>query len=216
MFVERDIDTKQIILKKAKEQLSQHFSGDIYRFEIKARWIPRRLLEAGSQSIIGVKLDGNVRRYTNFDVFYQGRQKKRSIQIQLAVDVEKKVPVVTRRLRSGSKITKQDLKKQWVSLSRNKDELIEDMDALVGKTLRRTLLSGQPVRRTFVSREYIVEAGDQVRVLIQKKGIRVQVAGEARENGAKGDKIRIYSKETRKKYVGEIVRPGLILWKNTL
>ncbi|WP_138430772.1 flagellar basal body P-ring formation chaperone FlgA [Fodinibius saliphilus] len=213
---ENDRDTKQMILQQAKEQLLQQFSAENYRFDIKARWIPRRLLEVGVQGILGVQLDGNVRRYTNFEVLYRDHQKKRRVQIQLVVELEKKVPVVIRRIRSGSEIKKEDLKNQWVSLSRNKDNLIEDVDTLIGKTLRRTLLTGQPVQKSFISREFIVEAGDQVQVLIRKKGIQVQVAGEARENGAKGDKIRIYSDETRRKYVGEVVRSGLILWKNTL
>jgi flagella basal body P-ring formation protein FlgA len=61
-----------------------------------------------------------------------------------------------------------------------------------------------------------VRAGDAVTLIFKEKGIQVQLTGEARQNGAKNDEIRIYSEETRKKYLGKVVRPGVAIWKQTL
>lgn len=209
-------DAESVILKKAREQLEQRFSDGEYRFKVQARWIPNRLLQLSPDKILALELQGNIKRHTNFEVLYQQRGTRQRTEIQLKVETEQKLPVVIYRVKRGEKLTSDDLTYQWVSLSRNSGEYIEDMKRLEGKTLRKTLLSGQPIRRSMISREIIVEAGDEVKVVIERNGVQVQVTGEARENGAQGDRIKIYSSETRKKYEGEVIRPGIIQWKNTL
>jgi flagella basal body P-ring formation protein FlgA len=209
-------EVKSLILKKAKASLVRRFSKGEYRFQVRPRWIPNTLLQQRTTEIQAVHLKGNVKRYTTFDVLYTLRGKRKKAQVQLKVKIERKVPVAVRRLPRDSKIEEEDLELQWVPVLEYQGKLVSDTAILKGKTLRRTLLAGQPVREKYVSRNYVIEAGDQVKVIIERAGIWVQVTGEARENGAKGDKIGIYSKETRRKYVGEVIRPGVTLWKNTL
>lgn len=209
-------DVESVILKKAREQLEQRFSDGEYRFEVQPRWIPSRLLQLSPGNILALELQGNVERYTNFEVLYQQRGARQRTEIQLKIKAEQQLPVVVRRVKRGEELTSEDLTYQWVSLSRNSADYIEDIEALEDKTLRKTLLSGQPVRKSLISRKIIIQAGDEVKVVIERNGVQVQVTGQARENGAQGDRIRIYSSETRKKYEGEVIRPGVIQWKNTL
>jgi len=209
-------DTKSVILEQARKQLEHHFSGGEYRLEVQPRWIPNRLLRQSPTQILAVQLDGKIRQYTNFRVFYRQQGKRKDAEIQLRVKAQQKLPVVTDRVRKGSKLKKKDLMQQWVTVSQSRGTHIASMDQLVGKTLRRTLLSGQPVRKSYVSRDLLIKAGDQVRVVIKREGIQVQVTGEAREDGAKGDRISVYSNKTNQKYEGEVLRPGVIQWKSTL
>lgn len=209
-------DVESFIIEKAREQLENHFASGEYRFEVRPRWIPDQLLKQNPDQILGVRLQGEVKRYTNFKVLYNLQGDRRNKEIQLQVEADQKIPVVTDRVRRGEELTKEKLTIDWVSLSHHSGKYITDVAMLEGKKLKRTLLSGQPVRQSFVRRELVVEAGDQVKVVIERKGIQVQITGEARENGSEGDRIKIYSNETRKKYVGEVIRPGVIEWKNTL
>jgi flagella basal body P-ring formation protein FlgA len=209
-------DTKSFIIGQARKRLEQHFSSGEYRFDVQPRWIPNQLLRQAPDQIKGVQLDGEVRRYTNFEVIYEQRGNRQRAEIQLKVEVEQKMPVVTKRVEQGEKLTRDLLVKQWVSLSRNSGSYITEMQYLIGKTLRRTLLSGYPVRKSSVSRDLVIRSGDEVKVVIENKGIKVQVTAEAREDGAIGDRINVYSNETRKKYNGEVTRPGVIKWKSTL
>lgn len=214
--IKPDEGAKNIILKMAKAKLKKHFSSSRYRFSVSPKWIPGSLLQRNSQEIIAVELKGGVKRYTNFDVLYKHHGQTKRAQIQLTVKIQKKVPVVVHRLSSGSVINEGNLKYQWVPLFQYEEDLIDDANILYGQTVRRTLLPGQPVLRSYVSGSYVIKPGDQVKVIIQRKGIRVQVSGEAREGGAVGDEIKIYSEETRRKYVGKVIRSGIALWKNTL
>lgn len=203
------------ILKMASEELQEQFDARRYRFTLKPRWMPASLRESAAR-IREVQLEGKIARYTNFKVWYEERGQQRSTQVQLSVEAEMKAPVTVRRMKSGTRIEKDDLHSRWVTIRLGRSDLVESTEALIGKRLQRTLLSGQPFRKNDISRQYLVEAGDQVRVIINRQGIRVEVTGVAREGGAKGDRIRIYSNQTKRKYVGEVVRPGITLWKNTL
>lgn len=211
-----DEEMKTFIVEQAKEQLERHFSTGEYRFEVQPRWIPNQLLKQSPEQISRIELHGPIRRYINFEVVFDYRGKRERAEIQLKVKAEQKLPVVTERVRKGSKLEEENLVYQWVSISQNGESYYASIPELVGKTLRRTLLSGQSIRKSYVSRDLIIKAGDEVRVFIKRRGIQVQVSGQAREDGAKGDRIKIYSNETNRKYVGEVLRPGVIQWKSTI
>jgi len=211
-----DEDARSVILKKAKKQLKKYFSPDSCRIRLTPRWIPNRLLQVKPQNITGVALKGTVQRYTNFEVSYKVRQGIRQAEIQLTLDVNKQILVAIHRIPKGNTIKKKDLAYQWKSIFQYNGTLIHDTKQLQGKVLKHTLLSGQPIRKSYISGKYLIKAGDQVKIIIRRQGFLVQLSGEARERGAKGDEIKIYNKETRRKYVGEVIRHGVVVWKKTL
>lgn len=207
-------DTRKVIMNKALETLTKQFGTDRYRFHLAARWIPRRLLSLEPDDIQAVELQGGVERYTNFEVVY-GNQGRRA-RIQLAINTEQQLPVPKRRIQSGRVIEAEDLSMRWVSVAPDRGPFVRSIDELQGKTLRQTLAAGQPVRQTEVGGKYIIRAGDAVKMIFKQGGVQVQLAGEARQDGAKGEEIRIYSRETRKKYLGKILGPGVVQWQKTL
>jgi len=209
-------DTKVVLLKEAKEQIRKYYSPDSCRIRVKPRWIPSQLLQLKAEKITGVEIKGGVQQYTNFTVLYNRNNSSRRAEIQLELDVRKKVPVTVRRLQAGNKITAAVLTYQWIPIFKYNGPLIDDMGDLQGKVLKRTLLSGQPIRSSFISREYLVKAGDRVEMYVREGGLVVQISAEARESGAKGDEIHIYNNHTRRKYVAQVVRRGVVIWKKTL
>lgn len=211
-----DTTAKEVILTKAKEVLNERYDPSKYRFSLSARWIPRDLLDADPKQIRSVGLKGMVRRYTNFEIILRNGKRSRKMEIQLAVKIERKLPVLVRRMEQGTVIDSDDLTTQWVPLLRMESELIEDVTMLSGKTLRRTVLSGQPLKKDFVTGAYLIKAGDQVKLVFEKQGMRIALNGRARQSGALNEEVTIYSKETRKKYRGRITAPGVVKWLNTL
>lgn len=212
-----DSTAEEVILRGAREILGRNFNTDTYRFEMSPGWIPASVLRTDPEYIESVQPVGAVDKYTSFDVIFRdpgGRRQK--AQVQLVVDAEQKLPVARRRLMSGTVIRPEDIRLQWISVDPGQNRWVDDPGMLAGKTLRRTLLPGQPVSRNQISTEYIIKAGDSVEVLFEEQGIKISLRGEARQHGAKGDEIRIYSNETRRKYLGRVIGPGVVKWKKTL
>lgn len=212
----KDNNTKRVILEKAEAALKKHFNPKTHRFRLSARWIPQKVLRLEPEKIKAVELQGRVERYTNFRVICQARGARHEVQVQLAVKMEQKVPVTNRRITSGEVVTKEDFSFRWASVSNIDDRLVSELERLAGKTVRTTLLPGQPVRKSDISTEYLIEAGDMVTLIFEKQGISVKLTGEARQSGAKDDEIKIYSNETRRKYLGKVIGPGVAKWKKTL
>jgi len=208
-------NTREVILEKALEALYARYDRDEYRFGVSARWIPGSLLEVAPAKIKSVELDDVVKKHTGFEVMYVSGNRYQKADIQLSVNIERKLPAALRRIPSGEVIKAEDLTLQWILLTRRNGQLETEMENLVGKTTRRTLLPGQPVRRNEISEQYLVEAGDSIQMIFDESGIRVVLTAEARQGGVKGDKIEIYSNETRKKYLGKVISPGVVKWQKT-
>lgn len=208
-------DSKEVILDKALQVLEQKFSDEEYRFHLKARWIPGTLLQTDPQNIQSVMLDGPVEAYTRFKVNYVAGGRLKSRDIQLKVEALRKLPVSTRRMKAGEEIAPADIKWQWIEIIPGRDKPAEDPQQLIGKALRRNLNAGSLFPAPDLSEPLMVEAGDLVDLSFNEHSIQIKLACEARQSGSKGEEIAIYCKETRKKYVGEITRPGEVQWIRT-
>lgn len=209
-------DTRKQILDLALNALQKMHDSDRYRFSVSARWIPGSLLQVNPEDIESVLPNSDVDRYTRFEVTAGSGQNRTVTEVQLAVEIERFIPVTVRRVLNGEVLRKEDLQKRWVSSARNGDRLVQNLEELNGKTVRRNLAEGQPVRQVDVSSDRVVEAGDPVTLIFEDQGIRIELTGEAREAGAENDEIRIYSNETRRRYLGRIKGPGVAIWKRTL
>lgn len=209
-------ETREAILQKAKVSLQSRFNEDHHRFEIKARWIPGSLLNIAPENIVDVLPAGSIERNTIFDVTYINRLQYETVQVQLIVDTEYKIPVAVSRIMAGEKLNTENLELKWIPVPYNRTQWVDSIEELQGKTLRRSLAPGQPVRQIDITTDYIVHAGDPVTMIYEENGIHIGIKSEARENGSMGDEIKIFCNETRKRYVGKVQSPGTVIWQKTL
>ena len=208
--------TREVIIRKALDAINRTHDSETHRFSVTPRWIPGSLEKLDASKITSVEPEGNVERYTNFKVTYRDRGRTQTANIQLLVETERLLPVASQRIMSGDKLEEASLDMRWVSVPYDRGQLVEQIDALKGKTIRRTLSDGQPIRHADISSDYLVETGDTVKMIYEQNGLRIVIEGEARQSGAQDDEITIYNKETRKRYLGKVSSPGVVLWKGTL
>ena len=208
-------ETREVIIEKAMEQLSASYDSDYYRFEISARWIPNNLLHVNPTNIVRVDLQGTLLQYSNFMVTYKKSNQTNTQEIQLKIDSIQKLPVSNHRLISGKVLDASDFDWRWVPIALGREHPVRDIQNLEGKTLRKMLLAGEPIFSSFISSPFLVNAGDGVELIYEEHGIQIVLSCEARQNGAKGEDIKIYCKETRKNYLGRIERPGVVQWQKT-
>lgn len=209
-------DAARRIISLAARSLYSEYPRQAYRFSLKPRWIPGSLLRHDPSDIKSVELKGRVDTYTNFVVTYRDRRFMRKAEIQLALEIRQKLPVAVRRLNQGYKLKDRDVALRWVEVIPGAESWVQDEQALTGMVLRSSLRPGEPIRKAEVGGQYIVRAGESVKLLFEKRGLQVQITAEARQNGAKNEEITIYSKETRRKYVGRVIAPGEVTWIKTL
>ncbi len=208
-------EARERILELAMAELYQRYSENEYRFNLSARWIPGSLLKHGAGTILEARPGGVINRHMNFEIVHRNGNRTETTPVQLAVELKQHIPVAARRILSGETISEHDIEKQWVSIVPGRDRLINSSAELSGLTVRRTLAPGQPIRYADVSTAYLVEAGDVVTMIFEDGIIRVELTCEARQSGAQGEEIHLYSNETRKRYLGRVTGPGEVKWIRT-
>lgn len=204
------------VIDEAREILSKHFEDEQFRYSLSLRWMPGSLVQKSERDIVSVSLASEIDRYTNFEVVYRHGNRLEKAEVQIAVDLEKSVPVASKRIMHGETIKSEDIHYDWVSISTNSDNLIDSKNLLVGKTLRRTLAAGQPVRHTEITSEIVISAGDDVKLLYEENGILISVTVQSRQDGEIDELITLYSDKTRTRYLGRVINQGVAKWEKTL
>ena len=101
------------------------------------------------------------------------------------------VPILKRSLRAGDIIGNTDIDHIAVkSRSLNHDVLLDEQK-VIGKTPRRIVHAGKPIKAQDVSLPQLVERGDIVTIIFSHGGVRLTARGKAMQNGAQGDIIRV-------------------------
>ncbi len=116
------------------------------------------------------------------------------------------VPVLNRRVPKGETITMDDI--DWITLPATKvrRNIIVDENRLLGKTPRRGLRAGQPIRNGDVRAPIVVAKGSLVTMILKTRSMVLTSKGRAIENGAIGDTVKIMN--TQSKTVIEAVVAG--------
>ncbi len=101
------------------------------------------------------------------------------------------VPVLTRRVLSGEVIREGDVK--WIRIrgDRLQRDAIQDARDLIGKSPRRGLRAGVPVRVSDVRRPVLVPRRSLVTIVYLVRSMMLTAQGRALEDGGAGDTVRV-------------------------
>ena len=101
------------------------------------------------------------------------------------------VPVLTRRVLAGEVIRKRDVK--WIAMrgDRLQRDTIQDSGALIGKSPRRGLRAGVPVRVSDVRLPVLVPRRSLVTIMYRVRSMTLTAQGRALEDGGAGDTVRV-------------------------
>lgn len=207
--------TKAKVLELATSSLEQHLDMNVYQIEVVARWIPNSLLKAGPENILSVTVSGNIEEHTKFNVLHITRAGRKTSEIQLRLKTEQYVTVAKDRIRSNTPLNIELFEYQWRAVKLGKDRFITNIEELNGKTSKRTLLPGQPIRSNEISSVTLITPGEEVAMIFSKGTIQLGLHCESRQSGGEGEEIQIYCQETRKKYTAKILRAGEVQWLRT-
>ena len=118
------------------------------------------------------------------------------------------IPVTTRRILKGEIINKSDLRWIKVRTSRLQNDSISNLADLIGKTPKRGIREGQPIRSSAIQRPILVKKGSLVTIILRAKKMLLTAQGKALQPGSKGDVIRIANTQSNQTIEAEIIGSG--------
>ncbi len=113
------------------------------------------------------------------------------------------VPTMRRRIRAREVIRESDL--EWIKMRSEKvnRNVVVEAEDLIGKTPRRGLRPGQPIRSGDVRKPIIVAKGSYVTIVLKTGNMVLTSKGRAVENGSLNEAVRVMN--TKSKTVVEAI-----------
>ena len=102
------------------------------------------------------------------------------------------VPVLSQPIERGHVVREEDLSWIRVPINRLGAQMISDPSELVGKSAKRPLRSGQPLRLSDLRRPIAINKGALVTMTFNVPGMQLTDTGRATEQGAIGDTIAVF------------------------
>lgn len=119
------------------------------------------------------------------------------------------LPVLVRAIAPGEVIAAEDVAFLAVPLERARRDALADPAELVGKTPRRRLKEGVPLRAADLRRPVVVRKGDIVSLLYEAPGLVLTASGRALAEGGIGDTIPFMNDQSRRTLEARIRAPDL-------
>jgi len=118
------------------------------------------------------------------------------------------VPVLARPMRPDEVIAQGDV--VWTSVRQRRldPNAATDLAQILGKTPRRPLRAGQPIRLSQIQAPVLVSKGSLVTVTVRRPNMVLTARGRAKEDGARGEVIRVVNLNSKKIIEAVVSGPG--------
>lgn len=101
------------------------------------------------------------------------------------------VPVLKRRVQSGEVISQDDIDWDKQPQSHLRKGTITDAAQIVGKSPKRVISQGRPIRLDEIASPAVINKGAQVTLMFRSRNLEIKTFGEALDSGAVGDVVRV-------------------------
>lgn len=213
-------DNEAEIERHINTYLATHYPEQTFRLQPELKWIPHSVKDNPATKVVSVKYAGRnkiPRGYEPFEITTRDSLRgSKTDRIQVYVAVERYLPVASRRIQRGDSINEENAHLTWIDVTRPVRDLVVSMQSVKGQVAGTIINAGDPFTLNNIRTTPVVFAGETISLLYNPGGIQVQLTCVARQDGAIGDKIRLYSQETGKIYLGEVVNKSTVKWKSTL
>lgn len=159
--------------------------SDLHLDKAHTRWDATLLMSAGGQNLAPVKLSG---RY----------------------DEMARIPMLKQRMQNGDIITEEDIVWDEAPASRLRKNTIMDSKSLVGKSPKRMVSAGRPIRLDEITGPTVITKGSQVTLIYKTTTIEIKTLGEAMENGSQGAVIRVRNSASKSVLQGVVEGEGRV------
>jgi len=168
-----------------------------------------RLPECGGDLSASLPPGGRLLGNTTVGVRCSG-PKPWSLYVQATVQVFKRVVVSARPLNRGTRLTPADISLDRRDLGQLHSGYMTHLQRAVGMVVTQNVPSGTVLSSNLLAAPTIVHRGDRVVILAAADGLEVRMEGEALEDGAKGQMIRVRNISSKRVIQATVVSSSVV------
>ncbi|MCB1737653.1 MAG: flagellar basal body P-ring formation protein FlgA [Gammaproteobacteria bacterium] len=132
--------------------------------------------------------------------------------VYVSVDMEVYTPVVVARdfLRKGQLVSADDLELKSTDIADLSSGYFLDRDQVLGMEVARDVKPGKVLKPSQIRKRKLVHRGDRVSLVVIEGGLQVSSMGEAKGDGAKGDRVLVRNLRSKKEVEGVVEEAGVV------
>ena len=165
---------------------------------------------ADAIAVDGLTVDGRSGRVTAIVSAPPGDPAAAHVRVTGRLVFHVAVPVLLHAIAPGSAITASDVGSVTIRRDRLTADTASDAQQLVGKTPRRAIAAGAPVRLGDVEQPLLVHKGELVSVLLQTDNLQLTAQGKALEDGTLNGLIHIANTTSNRVVDATVVAAGTV------
>jgi flagella basal body P-ring formation protein FlgA len=139
----------------------------------------------------GLELDKAHGKWQATMLFTAGDKNLAPVKLVGRYDEMMQVPVLKRRLQSGDIISQDDIEWEAQPANHIRKNTIADSSQLIGKSPKRMVSEHRPIRTDEIAGPLLINKGARITLMYKSNALEIKTLGEAIDNGAKGDVIRV-------------------------
>jgi flagellar basal body P-ring formation protein FlgA len=137
-------------------------------------------------------------------IWVQGQKIKR-LTVPALIEVWSDVVVSTKPLGRFQPIQRDDIRIQRMNLAGVPSNAVVSLEQALGRRANRSIAPDCILRRDQIELAPVVKRGDIVQVVAETPVLRISVKGMAKQDGAKGDRIKVVNLRSKKVIYAQVV-----------
>ncbi|WP_420404664.1 flagellar basal body P-ring formation chaperone FlgA [Nisaea sp.] len=214
VIVEREGRTVplQLVRTAIEERLVEDYIADRVEVDITNRRLTMMVPSDMEPEVKVESLDYNSRnqRFAALISVPIGNEKSLRAKVQGEVHAVIEVPVLNRHASPGETIRENDIVWTDMQARRSNHNTVTSADQIVGMSVRRPISAGRVIRRTDVVPIRLIRKGDLVTMVFSTSMMTLTLRGQALEDGARRDSIRVKNLSSGKTVVGSVTDAGIV------
>lgn len=166
------------------------------------------ILANSAQPLTGTMEDMTIEKssghWNGILVLQEGGRNLSPVKLSGTYDEMVGIPILKHGMKAGEVIRQEDVELDRQPLKRLHKNIITDAGELAGKSAKRSISAGRPIRTDEITRLSIITKGTHITLLYKTPHIEIKTVGEAMDNGAKGDMIRIRNLTSKQVIEGRV------------
>lgn len=132
-------------------------------------------------------------------------ERVRRITVPANIEVWSDVIVSVKPLGRHQPIGRSDIRVKRMNLTRVPSNAVLRMDEAIGRRANRNIAADCILRRDQIEMPPIVHRGDIVQVVAQTPALKISVKGMAKQNGGKGERIKVINLRSKKMIYAQVI-----------
>lgn len=137
-------------------------------------------------------------------VFVDGQLYKKTM-VRIKIHLFEPVVVAARLLNAKQVIRDEDVRLEKMDITKVGHYYFTDKDKVVGMVLKRVVNTGAMINALMIEKPVIVERMAMVRIVSEHGGIKVEMEGQALQDGREGDIIRVKNIRSNRVVNGRVI-----------